>query len=635
MTESLFQQIRTRKLIQWTAAYTAAAFAVLQAIDLLGDNFGWKPGFFRFAVIAVVTGFGIVLVLAWFHGERGAQRVTRVEGALLAAIVLLGGMVGWTLREPAARALPTGVRSVVVLPFDNLSGSPDSAYFAEGIAEDIRTQLAQIADLAVISRSSTRALQGANHSNQEIGRELNAGYLLEGSVRRVQNRVRITVRLVAADNNREVWSSDYDRELADVLAIQKEVAQEVAASLHASISPDERARLNRRPTTNPVAYDLMLRSFAFNEGNRSENEAAIALLRSAQQIDSISSDVHASLAMRFFAQTAMLGLPVAWADSAERAALRAIALDSLNPRAHYALAAAYMGKGRLRDARVEQINTLQLRPNDAAALAGLALIDIAAGEPGSAARWVLRSMPINPKSEHEPNLLAWVHLLFGDEAEALRWVERSLQIRPRFHFAQSVRVTIALTQGDSLGALRHAREMERDHADSPLAWAAVAAAATAAGDWDEVLQYGRRLESVGQPDATLPDLRIGIARALLAKGNPDSARVLLRKVAADNWRAIETAEVPAFEFWNAASAHALLGETAKALDAFERFAQKPLVPVSWIMHDPALRSLHEEPRFVAAIAASRARAAHQLTELRKDMARHGQPAKGTLLEAAR
>jgi len=150
-------------------------------------------------------------------------------------------------------------KSIAVLPFQNLSDEKENAYFADGMQDDILTNLSKIGDLKVISRMSVMSYRGDGTRNaREIGKALGVATLLEGSVRRVGNRVRVNVQLINANNDEHIWAEDYDRDLTDVFAIQTDLAQKIASALQAKLSPNEKARLDRRPTQNPDAYLLFV-----------------------------------------------------------------------------------------------------------------------------------------------------------------------------------------------------------------------------------------------------------------------------------------------------------------------------------------------------------------------------------------
>jgi TolB-like protein len=145
-------------------------------------------------------------------------------------------------------------KSIAVLPFENFSEEKENAHFADGIQDDILTSLAKIGDLKVISRTSVMGYRGKTHNLRQIGRELGVATVLEGSVRRVGNRVRINVQLINAETDEHIWAEDYDRDLTDVFSIQSELAQKIAAELRAQLSPEEKVQVTRKPTENGEAY---------------------------------------------------------------------------------------------------------------------------------------------------------------------------------------------------------------------------------------------------------------------------------------------------------------------------------------------------------------------------------------------
>src|SRR5204863_2000116 len=164
-------------------------------------------------------------------------------------VVISVGTGFFLLPRASARKID---KSIAVLPFQNWSDEKENAYFADGMQDDILTNLSKIGDLKVISRMSVMSYRGDGVRNaREIGKALGVGSLLEGSVRRVGNRVRVSVQLINADNDEHIWAEDYDRDLTDVFAIQTDLAQKIASALQAKLSPNEKARLDNRPTQNP------------------------------------------------------------------------------------------------------------------------------------------------------------------------------------------------------------------------------------------------------------------------------------------------------------------------------------------------------------------------------------------------
>jgi len=319
------QRLRQRKLVQWAIAYIAAAFALLQGIDIIAQQFGWPEGLRRGITLALVIGFFVALLLAWYHGERGAQKVSGPELLILAVILAIGGVLFWRFSgmpskpattsgtapaevpaTPDVRAVPSQTavaipaKSVAVLLFENLSAEKDNAYFADGIQDEILTGLAKIGDLKVISRTSTKAYGSRPQNLAEIGRQLGVAHVLEGSVQKAGTRVRVNVQLIDAASDDHLWAETYDRTLEDVFAVETEVAQKIASSLQAQLTRDERAALTKKPTDNPAAYDAYLKARGLLLGSsydRLNTERILDLLESAVKLDPGYAEAWAQLSI--------------------------------------------------------------------------------------------------------------------------------------------------------------------------------------------------------------------------------------------------------------------------------------------------------------------------------------------------
>jgi TolB-like protein len=307
------QRLKQRKLVQWTLAYIAAAFALLQGIDIVAQQFGWSEDVRRGITLALIVGFFVTLVLAWFHGERGAQRASGTELLVLALILGMGGGLLWrfapirrgqtaTGSAASSSSQTTGIpkKSVAVLPFENLSAEKDNAYFADGIQDEILTGLAKIGDLKVISRASTQSYGSRPPNLAKIGRQLGVAHILEGSVQKSGNRVRVNVQLLDAASDDHLWAETYDRTLEDVFAVETEVAQKVASSLQAQLTRDEREALTKKPTDNPAAYEAFLKARTLllaSAYERANSERVLDSLQSAVKLDPGFADAWAQLSI--------------------------------------------------------------------------------------------------------------------------------------------------------------------------------------------------------------------------------------------------------------------------------------------------------------------------------------------------
>ncbi len=266
-------ELRRRKVVQWGLAYAAGAWALLQVFGFAADAFEWPAVAKRLAMLALVLGSPIAFVLAWYHGDKGEQRVTRSELAILTLLCLLGGGALWSYGQRAGRVQTADTTmtpattvgpsvadarpSIAVLPFENRSRLDDDTFFVDGIHDDILTQLSKVSALKVISRTSVDKFRDTKLSTKEIAGQLGVSSILEGGVQRAGDRVRINVQLIDAASDAHLWAESYDRELtaANIFAIQSEVAAKIAGALKATLTASEKARVEAVPTQSLEAWE--------------------------------------------------------------------------------------------------------------------------------------------------------------------------------------------------------------------------------------------------------------------------------------------------------------------------------------------------------------------------------------------
>src|SRR6188472_3268909 len=279
LMSNFFEELQRRKVYRVAAAYIIAAGFIIQIGSAVFPAWELPNWTFRLVVVLLLVGFPIALILAWAYdvtpqGIRatptpstpGSHRRRNVIMLIGIGVIISAGTGFFLLPRVSARKID---KSIAVLPFQNLSDEKENAYFADGIQDDILTNLAKIGDLKVISRMSVMPYRGSAIRNaRDIGKALGVATLLEGSVRRVGNRVRVNVKLINANNDEHIWAEDYDRDLTDVFAIQTDLAQKIASALQAKLSPNEKARLDNRPTQNPDAYLLFVQ--AHDYANRTD-----------------------------------------------------------------------------------------------------------------------------------------------------------------------------------------------------------------------------------------------------------------------------------------------------------------------------------------------------------------------------
>src|SRR5436190_22262787 len=264
-----FEELKRRKVYRVAAAYIVAAGFLIQIGSAVFPAWELPNWTLRLVVVLLLMGFPIALILAWAYDvtpqgiriTRGSHRRRNLLMLIASGIIISAGASFFLLPRASARKID---KSIAVLPFQNLNDEKENAYFADGIQDDILTNLSKIGDLKVISRMSVMTYRGDGARNaREIGKVLGVGTLLEGSVRRAGNRVRVNVQLINANNDEHIWAEDYDRDLTDVFAIQTDLAQKIASALQAKLSPNEKARLDQRPTRDSEAYLLYVQAHGY------------------------------------------------------------------------------------------------------------------------------------------------------------------------------------------------------------------------------------------------------------------------------------------------------------------------------------------------------------------------------------
>ncbi len=322
--------------------------------------------------------------------------------------------------------------AIAVLPFDNMSGDAEQEFFADGITEDIITELSRFKDLFVISRNSSFKYKGQPVQVQKFARELGVQYVVEGSVRKAGKRVRITVQLIDAETDRHVWAERYDRDLEDIFAIQDEVTSSIVAILPGRVEAASRDRASRKTTDNMAAYECVLTGKRLHhQSNRQDNERALALLDRAIALDPNYAHAHSWKAC-------VLGQRWGYSWSDDRDALvpvivgeleKALALDDNDSDVHRVLAAVQLIYGDFEKSQYHQQRALSLNPNDDLVVVQQGEILTWIGQPEEGVEWILKAMRLNP---YHPERF-WGHLgraYFGSRhyAEALDALNRPASV---------------------------------------------------------------------------------------------------------------------------------------------------------------------------------------------------------------
>jgi len=443
---SFWSRLRERKLVQWALAYLAGAWAVLEVLGYVGDQFGWPALVGQVLVVSALSGLFIVLVLAWFHGEKGRQRVSGPELVLVVAILMAAGAAASLLRgraaDDAAKTITMAVStlpgddrpSVAVLPFVNLSADPEDAYLADGIHDEVLTELAKVGGLRVISRTSVMGYREPRQNLRQIGAELGAGFILEATFQRIRDRLRVTTQLINAARDEHVWAESFDEgfSLENVLAIRTRIACGIAEALQATLTPAEQALVGARHTENLAAYEAYFLGRYYQHRPHftvEDLERAMAEFSRAVELDSTFALAWLELA-NAHAQEVFY-----WTDASEerralarQAADKAMALNPTSPEAHLELGLFHLWLERDTETALRELALAEEgMPNSQELHEARAVVFEVQGRFEEAVREIRVALTLSPK---DPSLFTSLGLY--------HWVLR--QYGPGETYAQQARV---------------------------------------------------------------------------------------------------------------------------------------------------------------------------------------------------
>jgi TolB-like protein/class 3 adenylate cyclase/Tfp pilus assembly protein PilF len=369
--------------------------------------------------------------------DMGEQRLKNIARPIRAFSVVLDTAIPEKSPLFEDRSIPR--LSFLVLPFVSLSDSRDDEYFADGITDDLITELSQWTDMFVIARSSAFAYKGKNVDAKSVGRDLRVAYVLEGSVRRSNNRVRLTVQLIETASGGHIWADRFDRDVAELFELQDEITRRIALALHYKIVDMESRRARDRRSNNPDARDLVTRGDAatYKPTSKTTMAEARGYYERALQVDSQSVRAWAGLAVTHIADVLARWseAPAEQLRAAEEAAAKAMECDPMRPEAHLARAGLLFAQRKLEAALEEYATVIELAPGWAVAYGRMGILNALLGRPAETIPLVQRAIRLSPR---DPNLGEWyldigiASFMMDQLGEAIRCLRRSTEANPNF-----------------------------------------------------------------------------------------------------------------------------------------------------------------------------------------------------------
>ena len=583
---SFFAELKRRNVYKVAVAYAIVGWLVVQISSTVLPTFHAPEWVVQTLVVLVALGFPIAVVIAWAfeltpEGLKRTEDVDRatekrgkshawiyvvaVGAAISIALFLLGRYTATNTASAARTEAVTGSsipqKSIAVLPFDNLSRDPDNAFFAEGVQDEILTRLAKVADLKVIARTSTQKFKSAPADLRDVAKQLDVTNILEGSVQKVNDQVRVNVQLINALTNAHLWAEIYDRKLSDIFAVQSDIAKTVADTLQAKLTGSEKQMIAAQSTNDTAAYELYHKGRALWERRSGDNiPKAIAFFEQA-----IARDPNYALAYAGLSNADILLPFFAGADrreaysKAKEAALKALRLDPNLAEAHLALGKVlFFSEIDLAGAMREYKRAIELKPNDATAHHWFGNDTLSAlGRSEEAIAEVRRAVELDPLSPVINADLGTTFFYAHRYDDSARQLRKTLEIDPTFFYAH-FNLGIVLQVTDDLAGAIAEYEKAKQLNDDLLMSTMCAAAKAQAGDKDAALRMLSDLDKISQHREV-----VGYLRALL---------------------------------------YLNLNNKAEALRWLEQgFQERDGSNISWIKVDPLLDSLHGDPRFEALV----------------------------------
>lgn len=452
---------------------------------------------------------------------RPAGRLPAV--VLFVAVAILLGL-GWFVGKDRPNAAATATPAIAVLPFENLNADDQGMYFADGVTEDVLTNLSRVRDLRVVASPSTMAFRESEMSSAEIAAELGVNYLLRGSVRRADDDVRITAQLIDARTRTSVWARAYDRSLEDIFAVQSDIARRVADALEAELGPTVSAGLDRTPTEDLEAYNLYLRGrYFWHRRTEDALRLSAALFEQAVESDPEYARAWAGLADAYAVLAFYDYVPPGEAyPKARQAATRALAIDETLAEAHASL--GYITLYHDWDASSAEASferAIELNPSYSVAHQWYANLLVATGRFEEAERKMSRAREVNPLSLIANLALGWVYYYAGRYEDAVRQCDRALEMDPASDLGYLWRGLAFERMGQTSDAIESLETAVGLSNGSGITLAALAHARAAGGDIESARDILRRLEAAADDGEYQPTFEI--ARVYVALGEAEEA----------------------------------------------------------------------------------------------------------------
>ncbi len=489
-------------------------------------------------------------------------------------------------------------KSVAVMPFKNLTNEQENDFFTDGITEDVLTQVSKISDLNVISNSTMMLFKNSKKTIKEIGEELHAGTVLEGSVRRLGTKIRIFTQLTDVATSKSIWTETFDRDFSKIFDIQSEIAQEIANKLKAKLSVAEKERINRKQTDNLSAYEFYLKGRShYYQYKSAENELAITEYKKAIELDPSYTLAWAGLGDAYSQKHNRFGFDISWIDSSKQAGLHAIQLDSTSSEAFKALANAYNYAEQYDSGFLLLQKAVHLNPNNAPAVGNLGTGYFLKGELDNALIWEKKAAALNPKNAVPFMIIGWTYRLLNDLENAKLWLNKSLELKPFADCYRELGYTYLL-QGKKADALNLIPLAISIDSSNTRTYESAGMLAQMAGDTAKAKYYYQK--SIELNDAISTDVNavapIGLGQLLIAENKIVDAEIYLSRALRLNIDNSSKSQDDDNRI-NIAAVYAIRNQKTEALAWLQKAVEVNWVDYNFTELNPWFDNIRNDPRY--------------------------------------
>ena len=383
-----------------------------------------------------------------------------IPAFVVIAFIILGLILWNPWKKKEFVPTPSEKLSIAVLPFDDLSPQGDQGYFCMGMMDAIIAKLSRIKDWRIIPRTTMAHYKESDRNLQEIGQELNVEFILEGSLAKEKENIRVISSLFDVRDRSSIWTQDFERKLEGLLSLQSEIAEKITEALKMELSPEEKARLEEKPTESITAYDYYLRGLEYyRRYQKQDNDQAIQLFNKALEVDRDFALAYSGLGDAYAQAVYRFGSPHTWYDRAIDASQTAISIDPDCAEAYKTLGLVYFYKGWARKSIEANRNAIEINPNLDYALISLALVYLFTGELEKVFPLAEKGLALIPTDPWPYHLFAFYYYFLDDIAKVKQWEMKSLELRPDFNDSHVVLIVSYLVQGQIHEAVEQSQKL--------------------------------------------------------------------------------------------------------------------------------------------------------------------------------